>query len=328
MRATTKSRSLWLIGAGSMAREYSRVLLALGRTFTVVGRSERSAAAFEKAVDVPVHRGGLTSALIDSDPPDMAIVAVGVDQLATATSQLVEAGCRRVLVEKPAGINSEEIRLLQTSVERTGAIVQVAYNRRHYASVVTARRMITEDGGITSCLFEVTERSESIAELDKSQAEKASWFLANTSHVVDLVISLAGRPVELVAHNAGTLPWHQSGSQFVGAGLTERGVPFSYHGDWEAPGRWGIEVCTRERRLVFRPIEELHMIVRGSETIVRVDIDDRLDREYKPGLFLQTVAFLEEDDRVVCKLADHHRNCEVYDQIAGYQRSNSVEALS
>ena len=138
MRATTKSGSLWLIGAGSMAREYSRVLLALGRTFTVVGRSERSAAAFEKAVDVPVHRGGLASALIDSDPPDMAIVATGVGQLAAVTSQLVEAGCGRLLVEKPAGINSEEIRLLQTSVERTGATVQVAYNRRHYCLLYTS----------------------------------------------------------------------------------------------------------------------------------------------------------------------------------------------
>jgi|TARA_B100000315_G_scaffold236688_1_gene252752 hypothetical protein len=75
-------------------------------------------------------------------------------------------------------------------------------------------------------------------------------------------------------------------------------------------------------------MEELHMIVRGSEKIERVDIDDRLDREFKSGVYLQTVAFLGEDDLVTCTLADHVRNCRVYDQIAGYPEGGSVEVLS
>ena len=318
---------LWLIGAGPMAREYARVLSALGKEFSVIGRSEASAAAFEESVGVPVQRGGLLSALSESTPPDVAIVAVGIDQLATAASALAVAGTRRLLVEKPAGLDSEEVRSLQLIVCEAGAEVFVGYNRRHYGSVATARRMIAEDGGLTSCLFEVTEHSEAIAGLDKAQAVKASWFMANTSHVIDLVISLAGAPVELTARTFGSLPWHPTASQFVGSGLTEWGIPFSYHGDWEAPGRWGVEVCTRERRLVLRPLEELHMIVRGSAMMEKVHIDDRLDREFKPGLYRQTVAFLEEDDQIVCRLADHARNCEVYDRMAGHAScGSSVES--
>ena len=312
---------LWLIGAGPMAREYARVLSALGKEFSVIGRSEASAAAFEESVGVPVQRGGLLSALSESSPPGVAIVAVGIDQLATTASALVEAGTQRVLVEKPAGLNSGEIRALLMTADQMGADVLVAYNRRFFSSVAAARRMIEDDGGVTSCLFEVTEHAGKIAKLDKPHEVKAVWFLANTSHVVDLVISLCGLPVELSTQSGGSLSWHPVASRFTGSGLTESGVTFSYHGDWEAPGRWGVEVCTRERRLVFRPMEELHMIVRGSETMERVDIDDRLDREFKPGLYRLTKAFLARDDRLLCHIREHVDNCRIYDRMAGYEGS-------
>ncbi len=313
--------SLWLIGAGPMAQEYAKVLSALGKEFAVIGRSEASAAAFEESVGVPVRRGGLLSALSASGPPPIAIVAVGIDQLANATTALAEAGTRRVLVEKPAGLNSGEIRILLLTADQTGADILVAYNRRFYASVAAVRRIIDEDDGAVSCIFEVTEYSDKITGLNELEAVKASWFLANTSHVVDLVISLCGLPVELSTQTGGSLPWHPAAARFAGSGFTELGIMFSYHGDWEAPGRWGIEMCTRERRLVLRPMEELNMIVRGSKTMERVDIDDRLDREFKPGLYRLTKAFLSRDDRLLCHIREQVDHCSIYDRMAGYEGS-------
>ena len=302
--------SLWLIGAGPMALQYAEVLTAMGRPFEVVGRSEESAARFEALTGIPVRRGGITTALAGSGPPDQAIVAVGIDQLAMATSALVFGGTRRVLVEKPAGIDSAEIRALGRTVEDVGAEVSVAYNRRYYSSVAAMRKMIEQDGGITSCVFEITEYSDTIVALDIPSTVKESWFLANTSHVVDLVISVCGPPDSLSSQTVGTLPWHPAAAQFVGSGLTERGIPFSYRGDWEAPGRWGVEICTTRRRYVLRPMEELHKVDRESPTIERVEIDDRLDREFKPGVYLQTLAFLEDDRTLACTLSDHVRNCD------------------
>ncbi|SVE34416.1 uncharacterized protein METZ01_LOCUS487270, partial [marine metagenome] len=129
-----------------MAREYAKVLSALGKAFAVIGRSETSATTFEETVGVPVRRGGLLSALSASGPPAIAIVAVGIDQLASATTALAEAGTRRVLVEKPAGLNSGEIRTLLLTADQMGADILVAYNRRFFASVAAVRRIIEEDG--------------------------------------------------------------------------------------------------------------------------------------------------------------------------------------
>ena len=321
MTGVLADEPLWLVGAGSMAGEYARVLSELGQSFAVVGRSKESAATFEEVSGVPVHSGGLRSALSAADSPETAIVAVGVDQLAIVTSALVEAGVRRVLVEKPAGLNSREIQALQLTANQMGSEVLVAYNRRFYASVTTARRIIEEDGGATSCTFEVGEYSEKISELDYPESVKASWFLANTSHVLDLVINLIGAPAELAPYTSGSLSWHPAAAQFTGSGLTEFGIPFSYHGDWEAPGRWGLELCTSRRRLVLRPLEELQMIVPGTEGAKSVDIDDRLDQEFKPGLYRLAKAFLEGDDHLLCPIGEQVRNCRIYDQIAGYRDS-------
>ena len=311
--------SLWLVGAGPMACEYAKVLLAEGHDFEIIGRSEASAAVCETLTGIPVRRGGILSALSESGPPSMAVVAVGVDQLAAVATALVTAGTGRVLVEKPAGVNSREIRALWRVAEQSSAEVFVGYNRRFYASVVTARRLIEEDGGATSCMFEITENSENIAELDLPDAVRASWLLANTSHVIDLVFHLCGDPVELSTRAAGSLPWHPRSARFVGSGLTDRGVVFSFHGDWESPGRWGVEVCTRQRRLVLRPLEQLRMAVRGSEAIEEVDIDNQLDLEFKPGLYGLARAFIEGEDRLLCHIREQVERCGIYDKIAGYE---------
>ena len=67
------------------------------------------------------------------------------------------------------------------------AKVLIAYNRRFYSSVEKAREIITEDGGIQSCIFEFTEWAHKIIALSKANGVKEHWFLGNSSHVIDLV---------------------------------------------------------------------------------------------------------------------------------------------
>jgi predicted dehydrogenase len=310
--------SLWLIGAGAMAREYAKVLLDLKRDFEVIGRGEASAREFEAATGRPVHAGGLSAALAASRAPDAAIIAVGVDALAGATSEVIAAGTRRILVEKPAGLNRAEIRAVHGVAARKGARVLVAYNRRFYASTALARKIIAEDAGATSCTFEFTEWSHVIAPLAKAPSVKAAWVLANSSHVVDLAFHLCGFPKDWRAWRSGSLDWHPAGARFCGAGITEGGALFSYHADWEAPGRWGVEVLTRRRRLLLRPLEQLHVIHPGSTRMELLEADDSLDKAFKPGLFRQTEAFLNADDRLFCTLEDQLEHCAIYDEMANY----------
>lgn len=312
---------IWLIGTGPMAADYVRVLLAQNQLFQVVGRSEQNSTDFSKKYNVDVISGGIQQ-LISTNParPDFAIVCVGVEQLHSATMQLLNFGVKNILVEKPAGLNVAEISALAENAKKRGANVFVAYNRRFYASVLKAKEIIKADGGVSSFNFEVTEWAHVLDKLTKNPDVMQHWFLANSTHVADLAFHLGGIPVELNAFTAGEnkLSWHSSASAFVGAGQSDQGALFSYHGNWQAPGRWFVEILTHKHRLYFKPLEELHIQEKGNITITKVDIDDQLDKQFKPGLYLQTKVFLCGDSSSLCTIHHQLACVSLYEKMAGY----------
>lgn len=310
--------SLWLIGSGVMAQDYARVLLGIGAKFEVIGRGSISAAAFTEATGCIVKTGGLTNALKKNEAPDQAIIAVGIEQLSASTAELIRAGVKRILVEKPGGVALAEIQQMARIAIDHDSLVFIAYNRRFYSCVQQVRDYILEDGGVLSAQFEFTEWSHRIAPLEKGKGVKEHWVLGNSTHVIDLVFHLIGRPVDWKCWHKGSIEWHPSAARFAGAGITELGVMFSYSADWEAPGRWGIELMTPKRRLILRPMEQLRITQLGCIEVEEVKPPDTLDQDYKPGLYRQTKAFLRGDDPLLCKLSEQVENVRSYSEMAGY----------
>lgn len=310
-----------LIGSGGMARDYANVLKAQQQSFVVVGRGADSARTFEQAMGVPVIQGGLDAALSGGTlgAPSTAIVAVGVEGLFSTTARLLSAGVKRILVEKPAGLNAGEIRALDALARDSGAAVFVAYNRRFYSSVRQARRMIAADGGLQSFTFEFTEWGHEIVNLVKAPGVKEQWVLGNSSHVLDLAFFVGGKPAAMQTMHAGALDWHPSASRFVGCGRSVNGALFSYHANWEAPGRWSLEFCSSQYRFILRPMEALQIVRKGSVAIEAVDVEGAdLDKRFKPGLFLQTLAFLEGDVGDLCPISEQTAAVGDYAVMAGY----------
>lgn len=310
--------SIWLIGAGPMAQDYAKVLQALNQPFAVIGRSKSSALVFEENTGHPVIRGGVDGALQNSKAPKMAIISVGVEQLASTAGLLIQTGTKRILLEKPGGLNFAEIDLLDRCASEHDADVFIAYNRRFYGSVEQARQSIVEDGGVLSAQFDFTEWSHVIAPLVKGTGVKEHWLLANSTHVIDLAFHLIGQPQDWKCWHAGSIDWHPASARFAGAGVTENGVMFSYMSDWQAPGRWGLEIMTKKQRLILRPMEQLQVTQLGSVAIEPVEAMNTLDKDYKPGLYQQTKAFLAGDDALFCTLSEQVRNVRIYSQMAGY----------
>ena len=312
--------NVWLVGSGGMAESYIKVLNALQIDFAVIGRGLASARKCEEATGCQVITGGLQSFLLRRPAPcSHAIVCVGVESLAETTRQLLEHGVTRILVEKPAALNAAQLGPLLALCERKQARVFVAYNRRFYASVRKARDIIAQDGGVTSFHFEFTEWAQVIEKLQKADGVLDHWFLANSTHVVDLAFHLGGQPRDMRAFTAGSLSWHPASAIFAGAGVSENGALFSYQANWESAGRWGVEVLTRHHRLILRPMEKLQIQKKGSVAIEEVACDVELDEQFKPGLFLQTRHFIQETGGDLCEIHHQHALMERYRQIAGYE---------
>jgi len=315
------SKHVWLVGAGSMALEYSKVLDALNITKTVIGRGETSAQTFTDKTGWGVITGGIDAFLASKpEKPDTVIVAVNVIDLAKTTTSILGYCQPKILLEKPGAITTAEVSSLKSCPGSEN--IYIAYNRRFFASTQAVRKMLIEDGGATSCTFEFTEWGHRIDEIkdQKNPTELAHWLIANSSHPIDLAFNLSGYPKEMTSTVKGALPWHPSGSAFVGSGLTEKDVTFSYHANWAAPGRWWVEVMSSTRRFRMCPLETVQVQLKGSVAWDNVNIDLSQEKEFKPGLYRMVETFLEDTPSPeLCTFKQLHQHFSILQKIAGYQ---------
>ena len=290
-----------------MGKEYIKVLQALNVDFEVVGRGKENCNTLRKTFpSIKVIEGGI-EAFDHGGEFTHAIIASSIHSLFENSICVLKSGIKQILLEKPGATNSLSIRQLAQLSQDHKATILLAYNRRFYSSIRKAKEMIEEDGGVLSFLFEFTEWAHTIEPLLLPDDVKQNWFLANSSHVVDTAFYLAGAPQELKAFGKDSLEWHKSAAIFSGSGISEKGALFSYHANWKAPGRWGLELLTANHRLILRPMEILQIMRPKSVAIEEVEIDDRLDKEFKPGLFLQTKNFLNQQHNNFCTIHEQSK---------------------
>jgi predicted dehydrogenase len=233
--------------------------------------------------------------------PSHVVIASPVETLACTALTVMAAGVRNLLVEKPAALSVAEGNRLASTAAVCGARMWVGYNRRFYASVRIALDRIRRNGEqVTSVFFEFNETIvDPAGPTGHARRVCERWVLANSLHVLDMALLPAGWPVinRSCFVTAGARPWHRSAAVFTGAGETDRGVPFAYHANWTGPGRWAVEWVTPSERYVFRPLERLGLQRPGAAAAVdAIDLDDDLDRRFKPGVYLQDKAFVEGPD--------------------------------
>lgn len=310
--------TILLVGTGPMGTEYAKILLDMGKKIIAVGKDGKSLLDFKKETGIEAIGGGITKWLKNNENhPDKAIVAVTENMLGTVALELIKAGIKSLLIEKPGGFNFNEIRTVDREAKKYQTKVCIGYNRRAYASVEKAKEIIKKDGGVTSFNFEFTEWGHIIAPLKKAKGVKEQWFLHNSTHVIDLAFFLGGEPKKISSYTAGGLSWHPKASVFAGAGVTEKGAIFSYQANWEAPGRWSVEILTKKHRLIFRPLEKLQIQNIGSVATSEVKINDKYDLKFKPGLYKQILSFLNNDFKELCSIKEQVRNLKFYKIIGG-----------
>ena len=170
------NKKVLLIGAGQIAIEYSKVLLALGNDIYAICRSKKSSDHFLKNTGVRPIYGGLEKNKKSIGNFDYAIVAVNIENLAKCTNVLIKAGIKSILVEKPGSIDINQINDIASNAKNNRVSVYIAYNRRFYTSVNKALELIKKDGGVRSFNFEFTEFGHQIAKETKHPINvKSKW---------------------------------------------------------------------------------------------------------------------------------------------------------
>ena len=313
----TGNTEVLLIGVGNMGMEYAKVLKGLQVPFAAVGRSQNGVNRFEAETGHTAFVGGIEDYLTKhKNKHSTAIIAVSVEEARKTAIICMDYGINNVLLEKPGGLYYSDIEDINNKRLETKSNIYIAYNRRFYSSVQKAENIISKDGGVISFNFEFTEWSDNIRDLNVSAKIKEQWLYVNSTHVIDLAFYLGGRPVDWTHYAKGETDWHKKGAIYAGAGISDKGALFSYQANWNAPGRWSVEVFTQKHRLYFKPMEELHIQELMSVQTDKVEIDDVLDREYKPGLYEQVKAFLfDNNSKKLKSIEDQIDDWKIYETI-------------
>lgn len=293
-----------VVGAGSIARAYVKVLEKLGVDTIVIGRGQFNVDTMgQEFPSIKAVSGGLDKWLENNQAPKYAIVATPIDNLATNTMRLLENGCKYILAEKPLTYSENESREIAARAKKNEAKVFVAFNRRNYTSVLKGNEIIESDGGVKSFHFDFTEAIFRIDETKFSEESQKFWGIANSSHVIDTAFYLCGFPKSMESRVYGNaVKWHPSGSIYTGLGETMEEVPFTYHANWGCPGKWNLEIMTEKRRLFYSPMERLHEQPLNSFKKEFVELDYSLDIEFKPGFYRQVQELLSAESREAINL--------------------------
>lgn len=310
-----------VIGAGKMGAAHLAALAALSPdSLTAWAPSSRFRDIERDVGGITLRRDDLQVTL-STVRPTHVIIASPIETLTPIAIEVMKAGVKHLLLEKPAAMNQSECRTLLACASKTSSEVYVGYNRRFYASVRGALAHMSSAGeSIESLIFEFNEVMPAKGPAATPNVS-ARWLLANSMHVIDTAFHPVGLPnmKRSCFQRYGSLSWHPAGSLFIGSGETTKGIPFAFHANWDAPGRWGFEWVTKSTRYVFRPLEKLSIVRRGRFDLEPMELDYEMDIRFKPGVYQQNAAFLAGDKNAgLVPLAEASFLLPLAQKIAGY----------
>jgi predicted dehydrogenase len=311
-----------IVGSGYMAKEYLRVLDYFKCNVIIVGRNtDKVNILKEEFPRFLFNSGGISQYVADGkEIPDFAINAASVDQLKETSIELIKAGVKYLLIEKPGALFLNDLKEIFEYSQKHNVESWIAYNRRFYSSLIALKEEVRLDGGIISAHFEFTEWLHTIDTQMYSRKALSKWIIANSSHVIDTAFNIIGLPAKIstIVHGQNVIEWHPSGSLFIGSGISVNGIPFTYHSNWESAGRWSIEILTNERRFFLKPMERLLVQLKGSTQVNEFAFYDQNDILFKPGLLLQVKAFLDLERDKLVSINEQIYMMPFYDKIGGY----------
>lgn len=292
-----KKKSVLILGSGKIADQY---VLALNKMkindITVISRTGSENKNIRRSSGIKILSGGYEKHLPNLGKKDLVIVALPTEMLIPASEMALKCGQSNILIEKPGSLYSEDLRSFEKMVKSQK--VRIAYNRLLYPNFHKLKQLILKDDGISSIKFTFTEWIDEINFSSYTHETLHHWGIQNSLHVISMVIDLIGDLKQMSAYQFGKLEWHPSGSCFVGCGISENDIPFSYHADWKSGDRWGIEILTKKNSYKLVPLENLFVCSKGLTDFKKIEFKTAFP-EVKQGISEEIAIMLTENDNTL-----------------------------
>jgi len=306
-----------------MAKQHAKALSNMGfKDVTIVSRTQENVEKLCKEFGFHPLSGGYEKHLGNLKEMDLVIITTPPSDLLSAAESAINANQTNILIEKPGSLYVQELLAFNKKIQNQR--IRIGWHRLLSPSFQKLKSLIEEDGGLSSCRFTFTEWIETIP-FEKYGPEVCNrWGIANSLHIISMAFDLIGMPKEITPFQGGELEWHKAGSIFVGSGISEKNIPFSYDADWKSGGRWGIEVMTEKNVYKMIPVEELHKCKKGSVDWESVPLETTFPN-VKQGVAEEIAVMVADEKEEHIKLVTLPRAAEfnkITEKIFGYSQQN------
>ena len=312
------NKSALIIGGSEISKQYAMALSKFGvKDLVIIAKTGSYISDYCKENKIELKTGGFEKNLSDINKKDLVIIAPPIQDTIPATKMAIKNNQSNILIEKPGSLYSKD--LSSFSQEIDSEEIRIAYNRLAYPNLHKLKNLCEKEGGITSCRFTFTERLSTM-DFEKDIPEVYErWGISNSLHVITMALELIGLPKEIHCNQFGKLAWHPTGSIFVGNGISENDIPFSYHADWGSGGRWGVEVNTKENSYQLIPLEDLYACPRDTGTWNHVDFEKAFP-DIKQGFVEEVAIMLDNNDhkQILPSLEQGSKFNNIAEEIFGY----------
>ena len=195
---------LGVIGAGNFARTVllpELKKLAGVRLHTVVTRRGASAEKSRQTFGF-AHASADAAAVLENPDINAVLIATRHDSHAELTARALEAD-KAVLVEKPLGLDRQQINRVIEARNGSAAFFQVGFNRRFAPLAVTVRDRLRGTAGPRFVLLRVNAGSMAADHWVRASDEGGGRILGEVCHFVDLARFLIGAPIASVLADTG-----------------------------------------------------------------------------------------------------------------------------
>lgn len=306
---------LGIIGCGNIAAHHVKALTAQPDVKIValcnrtLPKAEAMGAQFPGAKIFSDHRK-----LLKAGGVDALGVFVSVDQIASVTLDCLDAKVP-LFVEKPIGQDPGESRKLVEKAKKTGSPVMVALNRRFIGPIAKAKAVMAKHGGFTAVLVKGHERYDVVKGLNRyTDAQLERWIYLNSIHVIDLLRFFGGDVKSVTSMSRHAARHYHAAVQFVD------GRAGFYEATFNCPEGWTVELFAPTVKAVLKPLEKLTLNFPDNK-VEETELQP-LDKDYKPGFFLQAQAFVEgvksrKFPSPAATLEDAYKSVELAEKIVG-----------
>tara|TARA_A100001015_G_scaffold291877_1_gene366573 strand:- start:3453 stop:4406 length:954 start_codon:yes stop_codon:yes gene_type:complete len=280
--------NLGIIGAGNIANEHVKVIKEIKglNLYAITSKTNISAKKlFEKNKFKILHND--YKCLAKDKKVDAFLVLVPPDEVYKICSYLANFK-KPIFLEKPAGLNLDEIIKLNKIFIKKKVLNMIGFNRRFYSIFHKGIKIINKYGKINSVIIEGHERYWRLKNLKIKKKYINNWEMLNSIHNIDLIRFFLGEIDKVKSENLET---NKNNTKNYLSIISSKNYLSNclYISDWSTSEGWSIKLLGNNITVIFKPLEK-GIWFDNSQRIKKI-LPEKNDIKFKAGFYKQMKYF-------------------------------------